>query len=326
MRRLPWGEVLQPDRRMIWTAVAIALCAAFAIVSFAVPAGLQTRTVSPAGPLAIEDAIVSRADGAPFEASLLDVPNATLVFLREDLGRTFAALDGPAALPVPNGTVRPAALAPQNETYEVGGLALARGAEVTDVRVGTTWLLLNVSDYRAAFPSARVAYALAPDLSGAQTDGLMAHGFVISHAPGVQPFFESSVVETSTDLLLIVVFSSSLVVLFAFEFVRSEIRSKRPQIGLWRAVGMRAPDVVQLLLARTAMLALAGYLLGLVLALAAFVAAALIGRADLLLAGVRVNAWLLLAVVFVAASLAGAAWPAWAATHGGVRAQMEAPP
>lgn len=335
MRRLPWSVALRPDRRMALTALGIALCAAFAIVSFAVPTGLQTKTISPEGPLAIQDALVARADAAPFEPSALGLANATTVSVLDATLRggrhvTLVAIEGDRAVEVERGVARPGANAPPGDPLLVvapANATLLRGADAVDPVVAPTWIVVRhdqLASLDARFAQGRVSYVLVPTLAGADAAHLQASGYQVSRAPGVQSFFEDSIAEVSFDLFLVVVFSSLLVVLFAYEFVSSEVRAKLPQIGLWRAVGMRANDVLILLLGRAALLCLAGYVGGACVVAAALGAAALTHRADLLLAGFRPVAWTALAGVFVAVGVAGAALPAWSASRGLIRHQMEA--
>lgn len=340
MRRLPWHVSVRADRKAVLTALGVALGVAFAFVSFAVPDGLATETVSQDGPLANQDLAVSRPDFVPFALAELDARGATgflLVSGSLSDGRpvTLAAMDGPLAPAVEPGTARP------GRTFRVEGGAENVSIDVPASRswrlgeraegphLGSDWLMVAPQEAReleAGFAGGRVSYAIVPAEASRDVAALRERGFVVSPVPGVEPFFVDSTREVARDLALVVAFSSVLVALFAYEFLRSEVREKRREIGVWRALGMRANDVLALLLARAAAIALGGTLVGFGLALVAIQGAARATGSAIFVFSLA--PWLVAALVlaFIGASVVGGFVPAWQASRGLIRDQLEAAP
>ena len=334
MRRLPWRLVLRADRRAMFTVLGVSLGVAFALVSFAVPAGLETRTVSDQGPFARQDAIVSLPGLAPFDPAPLRLANATGVLVVEATLAaggpvTLAALEGPAAPPVGADEARPAADAPRGDVVVArpAPFRFRGGPPVDEPLLPRSWVLVDAARLRDMAPDlagGKVTYVVAPALPPVDAARLQERGYEVARAPAVQPFLDASAREVAHDLFLVVASSSVLVVVFAYEFLRSEVRAKRPEIGLWRALGMRADHVLALLVARAVVITMAGYAVGLVVAVAALAAAGAWNGSTLFLAGIRPLEWLALALVFALSGAAGGLVPAHSASRGLVREQMEA--
>lgn len=335
MRRLPWHVTLRIDRRAVWTALGAALGVAFAFASFAVPAGLRTETVNAEGGLASQDALIARADLAPFDPSTLGlgswqgvlIVEATLSDARDV---TLLAIEGSDLEGIAPGTARPTRpFTPGASSVLVVAprvLNLTMGPVLSDVHVGQGRLVAHASDLRALDPrlaEGRVTYALTARLPADETEALRSAGFTVSEVPGAEPFFRDSGLEVASDLWLVVVFSAVLVALFVYEFMRSEIRERTREIGLWRALGMKTLDVALLLIARGALLGLAGLAIG----LAAATSALLLLRFSTgsgVFATPSAGATLVLCAAFFGATLLGAAIPALAAGRARVAAQLEA--
>lgn len=332
MRRLPWHVAVRADRKAMLTALGIALGVAFTFLSFSIPHALQTETIDPEGPFGRQDAVVRRPDLEPFS---LDIEGATRILLvrgeRADGGPVLlAALDGPAGVAVTHGQARPpyggsvpdplALRAPVEAT-------LVRGAPIEERSyVARGWTVVDGAWLRAAAaaPADAATYLLVPGLSPQAAEQLEKDGFVVDAAPGVEPFFRKSASEVARDLLLVVAFSSVLVTLFTYEFLRSEVRERRREIGLWRAIGMKASDVLALLVARAAAIGIVGLAAGGLAGVALLAVARRWTGSELFRVSLTLLDVILLSVVFLVAAAAGGAIPAFRASRTSVRASLEA--
>lgn len=333
MRRLPWHVAVRPDRRAAWTAGGIALGVAFALVGLAVPEGLRLETVSPEGPFGRQDAIVSLPGLAPVDAASLRLDNATLVLLvratlADGAGATLAALEGPRGVDVAPGEARAPGRS-WGDVIEVAAPARATfltGDPPESPLVARGWIVIQPSAAReldASLADGRATYLSVPGLPAARAAELRDAGYLVDAAPGVEPFFRASTAEVAQGLLLVVGFSCILVGLFTYEFLRTEVRARRREIAVWRAVGMTGRDVASLLLGRALLLGVLGTIAGALVAVAALLAAA--GATDSGVFAGRLDAATVLALAaFPAAALVGAFVPARAAARGAVRGQAEA--
>lgn len=333
MRRLPWHVAVRADRKAVLTALGVALGVTFSVISFAVPSALQTATVSQEGPYANAEALITSPTSAPFPLADLDIPNATGAMVGEGITDAttnvqLIAFEGPGGVQVGVGQTRPAPHAPLlPAAFSIGNVTFVRGDKVTDGHVAPTWVVISPQDFRAldpGLPAGYVDYAFAPRLSQADLLGLEARGYHVGAAPGIEPFFQSSGAEVARDLILVVAFSSVLVGLFAYEFLRSEVREKRREIGLWRSLGMRGTDVVALLLARALAIVSAGMLLGAALAALTLAFARRVTGSLVFEAHFGVGTVLGLVAAFLIAGLVGGFVPARSAARSEIREQLEA--
>lgn len=335
MRRLPWHVAVRADRKAVLTALGVALGIAFSLVSLAVPQGLETETVAQDGPYANQDLIVSRPGLAPFRLSAVDDASGVLLAaatLADGRAITLAAMEGPLAPDVAADEARPgpglalpkagaSIIEPAARTWTVG-------APVTNEHAGLDWLVVAPETLRALAPAladGHVTYAIVPAESAHRAAALRDAGFVVSPVPGVEPFFRDSTLEVARDLALVVAFSSVLVALFAYEFLSSEVREKRREIGLWRAVGMRANDVLVLLLARAGAITLGGMLVGFGLAMLALQVATRVTGSAIFAFHLSPVVAASVVAAFLFAGLLGGLLPAWGASRGLIRDQLEAP-
>ncbi|MFA5862741.1 MAG: ABC transporter permease [Candidatus Thermoplasmatota archaeon] len=333
MRRLPWHVAVRADRKAVLTSLGVALGVAFSVISFAVPYALEAGTVSPGGPFGHADAIVARPAGATFDASTLGLLNATRVLVssvQTDSGVnvTLVAFDGPRAPPVGPLEARLGRAAPPlAASFTVKGHAFTQGPSVDDPLIAPKWVIVTPTDLRsidASFEGQGVTYVLVPRLAAEAADSLRAQGYEVGYAPGIEPFFQQSASEVARDLLLVVAFSSILVALFSYEFLRSEVREKRREIGLWRSLGMRSGDVMALLLARAGAIVTAGILVGSALAALAIAGASRATGSAVFALHIDPVTAIALVISFLLAGLLGGLVPAWTTSRREIREQLEA--
>lgn len=334
---LPWHVTMSADRKAVLTALGIALGATFAFVGLAVPETLDALSSEQDDFLKQRHDVVLRLDGAPFgvppslapkvalqayavEATTVDGRNVTLAYLRGveapavDEG-AYLANDG--ATP-PGGTLELTAPAPLSLRSE-GGL---------DLRLAPIgWLLVTESTMRALDPGyapGRATYLLVTPLGADAARALRDDGFSVHSVPALESFFRASGAEVAFDLILVVAFSSVLIALFSYEFLRSEVRERRREIGLWRGIGLRSRDVGILLVGRATAIALAGTTLGLVLAVTALGLAARVLQIAVLRAELSFGRVALVFAALVLAGALGGLLPALAASRRTVRESLEA--
>lgn len=272
MRRLPWHVVVRADRRAMFSMVAVALTAAFGVTSFTIPGALGSEEVSPDGPLARVDLVVARPGGAEMDAEALG-QHATLVrvaHVRDRAGASIEIMDvrGPRASPVLDDEVRPRSRGEAASIVLVGRAGsptnLTYGEPLDDPLLLSSRLLVSTRTFEHLADTGEVThYALLP--TGAAPSGPA--GTVSALAPAAGPFLASSAKEVAKDLLLVLVFCTALTTLFTYEFMRSEVRRRRPEIALWRGIGMNARVVAILLTARAAFLSAVGGVAGATLAI-----------------------------------------------------------
>lgn len=338
MRRLPLHLVPRVSRKARWTALGIALCAGFAVLSFGVVEGLRASTYEVSPQYRDEAYLVSRPDFEPFdplaaglrEAMFVLVAPATLADGREI---TLVAFESRDLAPQTPALLRPGAgvnlSLSRVEVVAPGHANFTVGARLSAPYMQASWSAVNPAVLRALDPSfgaTRVTFVLTGPLDDVARAGIEREGLVVQPVPGVLHFFQAGAQEVARDLWLVVAFSSVLIGILAFEFMHVETREKRRHLGLWRALGMRVEHVVLLLLLQALLLAAAGFALGATVAVASIaLAKQATGLAildpipdALLLAGV--------ALATLAATAAGAAWPAWRASRGSIREALEAAP
>lgn len=333
MRRLPWHVAVRADRKAVLTALGIALGVAFALISFAVPSALRTATVPADGPFAREDGLVMDAALAQFDARLLKGYNTTLVLvsnatLQDGTVVTFASIEGANAPVLPENEVEPGPLAPPLfGLVHLAGRDLVVGPMLDRPEVDRSWVIADPYVVRAlspTVPASNVSYALVHGLPPAGAQRLRAEGLTVTFVPGVQPFFEASAVEITNDLALVVAFCSILVTLFTYEFLSSEVREKRPEIGLWRSLGMHGRDVFALILARAGAIVVAGMAVGSLLAYLVLLIAARATNSAIFAAHFDASTLGAVGGVFLASGLLGGVVPALSAARTTVREQLEA--
>jgi len=323
MRRLPWHVAVRADRKAILTALAIGLSVAFSVVGFALAGALHGETVSQEGRFAQPDDVIARKDGATFDARLIQ--GARLVVLLVDARAADGGLVTLAGVEGRDAPIGPGAVASADPESTLTRLKLAE--PVADLALGTpigsaylseSWFVLDAGSLRAMVGAAEgsATYAIA-DVATQDP------AFTSRQAPGVEPFFRASGVEVARDLSLLVAFSSILIGLFSYEFLRTEIREKRREIGLWRSIGIRVQDLVPLLLARGAFIAATGAAIGSALALGALGAAAQVTGSGVFRGTLTFSTAALLFAAFVAASLVGAVGPVLGAARATVRDWLE---
>lgn len=332
---LPWHVTLSADRKAVLTAIGISLGAAFAFLGLAIPEALDALSSEQEAFLEQTHSLVA-APSAPFRLpSSIDPAQATVVYLSEASladGRivVLAAMRGPAAPAVPADSALPSnggpvATGPVRIVHP-SEMALALLPPAEDRFLARSWLIVapeTMARIDPAYSPELATYVLVPRLGGQAADDLRAEGYTIEGVPALESFFASSGREVALDLVLVVAFSSVLIALFSYEFLRSEVRERRREIALWRGIGLNARGVMTLLVGRAATIGICGAALGLLFALA------LLGVADRMLATEVVRPKLSFgraALVLVALSLAatiGGLLPAYAATKTTVR-ELEA--
>lgn len=337
MRRLPWQVAARADRRALLTAGGVALGVAFTLLSFAVPDGLRTEAIAPEGPFGRQDVLVSRALDETFEVADLQAPGATIVRvatvpLQQGGNVTLAAFEGPRAPPLDDGRAYPAAGAVGlPATIHPAGEAdpLPYGAPLDLPILSRGWVAVSSATLVQLRPELqdKASYALLPPpVDDATAQRLASAGFRLAPTPAVEPFFRASAAEIARDLVLVVAFSAALVVLFTYEFLRSEIRERWREIGLWRAIGMRERDVLWLLLVRALAITAAGGVLGAAITYFVLEAAARATGSSVFSPSLDAATVSALAGSFLLAGLLGGFLPARAAARATIREQMEAPP
>lgn len=333
--RLPWHVVMRADGRATLTASGIAIVVAFAAIGSTIPAALHTEAIAPEGELAAPDAIVSRPDASRFEAASLAGLRwglATKLVPGEEGIIVVATAVGPEAPAVGPGEAIVDAdgrwrLASNVSLWSGGREIVLAPRPVRDAPTGHAWLLVAPEVFALFDPAwtrGSVDHAvLARD--AADLDAIEDAGLVVTRAPAADRFFAASAREVARDLLLVVLYSSLLVALFSYEFLRSEVWEKRREIGLWRGLGLTRRGAFVLLLGRSAAISTAGALAGFAAAIL-FVHAA--GRAttlDALPAAIHPLTFATLALGFVTAGVVGAATAAFTASRLAIREAMEGP-
>lgn len=320
------------------TALGIAICVGFAVLSFTIVDGLRSSTYAVSEQFHVKGTLIAREGLEPFDPIAYGIRDGTFVLLTrgkliDGSDITLAAFEARDLRPPPDGVVRPGAalrLPAGNVTLRSPTSAeLAVGAPVRLAFSQAHWGVVSPVTLRSIDPSIgahRVSYVLAGELDDPESKRLQAEGFRVDPVPSVLPFFESGVAEVVKDTAFIVAFSAVLVAVLSFEFMHLETQDKRREIGIWRALGMRRRDVVGLLLGQAALLAGAGILLGSIAAVAAVFAAK--RATGLALLDPRPNLLLLalVGVAILAAALAGACVPAWKTARASVREALEARP
>ncbi len=334
MRRLPWRVALRADRKAVLTTIGIALGVAFAVVGLAVPEGLAADKVAAGGPLDHPDAIVARPGLATFDPAPLSIDGASAVlrvFARDGRGALVAlvAIEGDRAPAAARDEARPAGFEAETLTIsEPSARTLRAGAPVESPLLADGEWLLAPADLRAlaGVPAGHVSYLVAPGLGEARAEELRRAGFEVAGAPGAEPFFAASRAEVARGLVVVVAFSSVVVALFAYEFLRSEVRERRPEIGVWRAIGMRRRDARALLVGRAVAITSAGVALGTTLATVSLAVAGSATGLRVLAGGVPLGPYLLAAIAFLAAGAAGGLIPAWQAGREAIDAVLRGRP
>ena len=324
MRRLPWHVSVRADRKAMLTATGIALGVAFSIIGFALASALEGESISEEGRFSKPDFIVARADGEPLDARALEGLELAVLLVEATThdGRnvTLAGIEGPRAVEIFPGSARPA-------TIDVRGELLLSSPEamfllestIADARLGRGWFVVNAPELRALVgaPEGAATYALTSVRPPSSE-------LVTQEAPALEPFFRASGVEVARDLGLVVAFSSLLVSLFAYEFLRTEVRERRREIALWRSIGMRIADVGALLLGRGIFIAATGTVAGFALALGTLGAAARVTGSAVFQGRLSPAIAALLFACFVLAGTLGAIVPAIGAARRPVRESLEA--
>ncbi|HVM44410.1 MAG TPA: FtsX-like permease family protein [Candidatus Thermoplasmatota archaeon] len=334
---LPWHVTMSPDRKAVLTAIGISLGAAFAFIGLAVPEALEVLSSRDDPFLGQRHDLVMRSDGARFDVpAALDEPRATryhLLDARLDDGSRVqvAALVGAEAL-----EIAPSEVVPSDGANLVGSAitfiepteATLEVAPAQEARVyGRTWLLVapeTMARLDPAYAPERADFVLAPLLPRDVAAQLRAEGFVVERVPALDSFFRASGREVAFDLILVVGFSSVLVALFSYEFLRSEVRERRREIGLWRGIGLRARDVMALLVGRATAIAAAGTLAGLLLALGGIGFVGRVLQLDILRPQLSFWRAATVALALLLAGILGGVLPAYAASRASVSASLEA--
>lgn len=294
------------DRKARLSMLAIAVCVTYIAAGFAVAAGFReasTRlgdTFSPELTVAEADRSFAQ-DGATLAYTVRGTVNGTLL--------TLAALEGADAYEVSPSTifVQPA-IGESDDVIVVvdaGDASLNLSTVLVPERAGwpRDWAYVSKETLQRLSPED----AKRPDVVFLPRGG--------TPAPAVQSFFLGTADEVAQDLWLIVAFASLVVALIAGEFIRLEIREKRRQIGIWRALGLSRRQTASVLLARAAGVAAVGTLLGWFTAILALTAIALASPS---LAAVRDSVLVSLPIasaVVVLSAILGALLPVLRATN-----------
>lgn len=331
---LPWHVVVRADRRAGLTALGVAIVVAFAAVGSAIPAALHTEAVSPEGQLADPDPIAAREDGARFDPTgLPSLRWGVAIAIVSNASGPIVAVTavGPDA-PAP-ARAEDALVAPESRWLPGRPVRLLDRERPLVARpapegfpLGANWVLVAPSVFLRLDPNwteGTVDYALLGDVDAQTTSALEASGFAIARVPAADPFFAASAAEVARDLSLVVAYSSVLVGLFAYEFLRSEVWEKRAEIGLWRGLGLTKRGAFALLLGRCAMISAAGTLAGIGAAYLFVSAAGRMTSLDGLASGLRTGMVLVLVLAFLLAGVAGAAAAAFTASRITIREAME---
>ncbi|HET6405635.1 MAG TPA: ABC transporter permease [Candidatus Thermoplasmatota archaeon] len=337
MLRLPWHVAFVPNRRAMLTACGIALGVAFALLSFSVVAALSRSTIELGEHLKQGEVAVARNGLAPFHPEETGIDSATqvlIVHVREEGGnaRLVVALEGEGAPVVEPGTFRP--IADYDDfpfvlrITEPSPIFLTKDSSAPRDGGPLVWPRVSPEDARRLDPNlagGKVSYLIAIGMTEDQARTLAGRGFVISPAPAVNPFFGTSTQEVARSLVLVVVVAAVFAALFAYEFFRSEIREKRREIALWRAVGMRARDVLALLLARALALSTLGVALGSATIIALLAVGSFASGVEILRFQLGARETLLLCACFVLAGVAGSLMPTLRVARASIARALEEP-
>lgn len=265
MRRVPWMMAVQLNGRVALTVAGCTLAVAYALTSFAIAEGLERDSLGIARNHPTETLILVRADGAPFlPEELAGVPGVIGVATGEgidDRGRPIvvAALVGDEVVTAPPGAAVAQMPDAPVRSVKVGSRTLPVASYQRDPLIPPSWFLVELS---AVSDDGRVLYGALRAPSDVQLSAARASGFEIVEAPALQSFFRATGGELSRDLLLVAIFSSVLAALFCYELLRSDVFEMQHQIGVLRALGMRAGDVTLLFLGRAAFAGILSLALG----------------------------------------------------------------
>lgn len=290
------------------TALAVGLITSFALSGFALASLLEGEPISEEGRFARPQAI-RWGDAAPGEGET-----------RVRVGEALLAGGGRVTLVVIDGVETPAippgqALRATPESH--ASLTFEDGTTLTPLYVplphaAPDWWVVRAEDWeRLAQDEGKFAYRLVPE--GEQG---------LARVPGVSPFIETSGREIGRDLFLVVAFCCTLVGLFSYEFMRSEVRERRAEFAVWRSLGMRRRDVVVLVVARALATSVAAVLLGLAVSFVSLKGAARATDLDRL-ALPEAGTAVLVSVGVLLSALVGGIVPARAAAKVSVREAME---
>lgn len=334
---LPWHVTLSADRKAVLTAVGISLGAAFAFIGLAVPQALDVLSDQQDAFLSQTHVVITREDGSAFEVpSAWSGADTLLLFAqraRLDRGADvlIVAVAGDPALEIPEGAARPVFSSPvAGDQIDITGppaMRLSLLDPIDDRAYPAGSLLVSSATMASIDPSYSVGRATMIVLPASRVDALSAaqrEGFSIERVPALSSFFARSGQEVARDLVFVVAFSGILIGLFSYEFLRSEVRERRREIGLWRGIGLRSRDVMVLLLARALAISVAGTAVGLVLALTALGIAGRLLHLAVLRPELAPGPALVVLVVLGAAGGIGAIVPAYVASRETVRESLEA--
>lgn len=295
------------------TGLTVSIVTAFALAGFALASVLSGEEISEGGRFADPDLIIPHDD--PVSADLI-VTLASLE-LRSGERIDITILSGPLAPDVPVGEAWSSlAGGPTELAIENGPTLVVRRSDAM-VHVPSSRYLVSLEDAVDALALVpEPAYALVSGPAGEQERGG-------ARVPGVEPFLDASSKEVSRDLVLVVIFASVLVTLFSYELIRAEVRDRRRELAVWRALGMRRTEVLVLVMARAAAIsaiaAFAGFMLTFVLLKAVRSAS---GIERLALPTLTATVGIFAAITL--AGIIGAVLPAYRASRVQVREAMEA--
>lgn len=339
-------ELFRYGARMKILTLAIGVCVAFIVGSFAFANGLNTTVQEITGKFESEGALVY--SGKNLTSSLIDESSLAIGRKHVSVGIVSATVNGTSytffAVKDPENLLAQDMVPAPGEMLAAEDAPLSGDQTITSVEGSITvfanrtyssgmfpsyWQLLRWEDIVKLRPSLinRTSFMIFTSSDGAFESSLKAQGLSVQPMTGIFSYFHAGASQVTNDLWLIIIPSSFIVAMLVYSAIAMETKDRAREIAILKTIGAHNGQIARIFLFQAFMLSLlgaaAGIIIGIIISYAISTSSSAVIENSLFFLKVTEYSMLVALLCTILAGLLGAIWPVYRASHQKVREAMK---
>ena len=339
-------DLFRYSTRLKALTIAVGICVAFIIGSFAFTNGLNLTVKNITTKFQSEGAIVY--DGDTISSSLIDISKVnfdrnfiTVGLCTASIGhdtRTFFAVKDPNSLlhqdlQPPPGSMFNGRMYPLNGTLLIanseGAFNVSVNHTFSSSMFPTYWHLLNWEDIIKLKPELanNASFVIFTSIDDALRSQIRSQGLNYQEMTGILNYFSGGAEEVTNDLWLIIIPASFIVAMLVYAAISMETRDRAREIAILKAMGAGNWQIGRIFMFQAFIISLlgaaVGIIMGIIISYSISTISSTVIENSLFYLRVTEYSMLIGVIASIAAGLLGAIWPTYRASHGSVREAMK---
>lgn len=340
-------DLFRFNTRLKVLAVAIGICVAFIVGSFAFTNGLNLTVRNITTKFQSEGAIGYKGDN--LSSSLVDLSTTHFGNNRfisvslctaevNNTTSTFFAVDDPHSLlqqdlQPPPGEMYSARILPlsgqQTISSSYGSITVFANHTYSSSLFPAYWYLLDWDDIAKLRPEleGNASFIIFLTVNDAVRSDMHSQGFHYEEMTGILGYFSGGAAEVTNDLWLIIIPASFIVAMLVYSAISMETKDRAREIAILKAMGASNWQIGRIFMFQAIMLSIlgaaVGIVIGIIISYAISTSSSFVIENSLFSLRVTEYSMLIAFLASVAAGILGAIWPTYRASHRSVRKAMK---